>query len=73
LDYIAYDKNVSYNYKISDGKQVYIGSILDMERGWEEHKEASKNGTSEFYKYMREIGVKNLKMECLKEFNYFNR
>jgi hypothetical protein len=61
LDIIADSKNVAYIYKITDGKQIYIGSTLDMERRWEEHKEASQSGTSKLYKYIRENRMTTLK------------
>jgi hypothetical protein len=57
-------------YKISDGERNYVGSTAkSIEARFEEHKEASIEGRSKFYKYMREIGADKFQTMLEEEFD----
>ncbi len=61
-------------YKITDGVYTYYGSTKrSIHQRYEEHKEASINGTSKFYRYIQQIGIDKFKIELVDEFNYIHQ
>ena len=59
-------------YKISNNlnNKVYIGSSIDVERRWRQHKEASINEKDHHYNYplmiaFRQFGIDNFTFEII--------
>ena len=76
-DILARDEIYQYNiariYRVTDGLKSYYGStVQEIQDRFEEHKLASRAGTSKFYRYMREKGADKFKIRLVEQFNYIN-